>query len=245
MTPPAVRKGKFEHFMKTLIVGHRGDPTHYPDNSLAGILAAREIADMVEIDVRRTGDGVPVLSHDPHVAGTTLVDHDYADLADLDIGDGHRLATLDQILEELGEFPLNIELKNSIDDPDFDPTHAFAVEVAGRARDIDLITSFDWDAVEAVKAAHPHLTTGLLLDADQTLDAGARAAGEGGHRAVSVHWSTLAGEPAARVASLGELQVYVWTVNDRSVAAILAEAGVTGLITDDPSGIRTALEETT
>ncbi|MDH3707216.1 MAG: glycerophosphodiester phosphodiesterase, partial [Acidimicrobiia bacterium] len=43
------------------VIAHRTCPLDGPENSLAGIATARELgADLVEIDVRRTADGVPV-----------------------------------------------------------------------------------------------------------------------------------------------------------------------------------------
>ncbi|MFJ2787905.1 MULTISPECIES: glycerophosphodiester phosphodiesterase [unclassified Streptomyces] len=46
-------------------VGHRGDPYHVRENTLRSISSAVERgADAVEIDVRLTKDGVPVLLHD-------------------------------------------------------------------------------------------------------------------------------------------------------------------------------------
>ncbi|MEU3249543.1 glycerophosphodiester phosphodiesterase [Streptomyces sp. NPDC006997] len=46
-------------------VGHRGDPYRFRENTLASLASAiRRGADAVEIDVRLTRDGVPVLLHD-------------------------------------------------------------------------------------------------------------------------------------------------------------------------------------
>ncbi|WP_079023180.1 glycerophosphodiester phosphodiesterase [Streptomyces odonnellii] len=46
-------------------VGHRGDPYRFRENTLASVRSALERgADAVEIDVRLTRDGVPVLLHD-------------------------------------------------------------------------------------------------------------------------------------------------------------------------------------
>ncbi|MFD9301131.1 glycerophosphodiester phosphodiesterase [Streptomyces sp. NPDC060048] len=52
--------------MRTLTaVGHRGDPYRVRENTLASIRSAFDYgADAVEIDVRMTRDGVPVLLHD-------------------------------------------------------------------------------------------------------------------------------------------------------------------------------------
>lgn len=49
-----------------LAVAHRGDPYHYRENTLPSLRSAlRKGADAVEVDVRITRDGVPVLLHDP------------------------------------------------------------------------------------------------------------------------------------------------------------------------------------
>ena len=51
-----------------LHIGHRGASAHAPENTLAAIRKAAELgADMVELDVRMSADGVPVLAHDAEV----------------------------------------------------------------------------------------------------------------------------------------------------------------------------------
>ncbi len=48
-----------------LIIGHRGFASRFPDNSLAGVVAAVEVrADGVEVDVRPCADGTWVCHHD-------------------------------------------------------------------------------------------------------------------------------------------------------------------------------------
>ena len=47
------------------LVGHRGYPECYPENSLAGCLAAAENgASGIELDIQMSKDGVPILLHD-------------------------------------------------------------------------------------------------------------------------------------------------------------------------------------
>ena len=54
---------------RRFVVAHRGDRSRAPDNSLAALeLAVKAGADMVEVDVRRTADGVCVLCHDDIVS---------------------------------------------------------------------------------------------------------------------------------------------------------------------------------
>jgi Glycerophosphoryl diester phosphodiesterase len=47
------------------IVGHRGYPAKYPENTVMGFQAAIALGvDAIELDVQLTGDGVPVVLHD-------------------------------------------------------------------------------------------------------------------------------------------------------------------------------------
>lgn len=49
-----------------LAVAHRGDPYHFRENTLPSLRSAfAKGADVVEVDVRVTRDGVPLLLHDP------------------------------------------------------------------------------------------------------------------------------------------------------------------------------------
>jgi glycerophosphoryl diester phosphodiesterase len=59
--------------MPPVIIAHRTSPLDAPENSLAGIRRSGELgADYVEIDVRRTRDGVAVMLHDALLLRTTL-----------------------------------------------------------------------------------------------------------------------------------------------------------------------------
>jgi len=68
------------------VIGHRGWPTRYPDNVIEGIAAALEVADMVEVDVRVSGDHHLVLSHDAALGGLPVVETPWAILAGVDLG---------------------------------------------------------------------------------------------------------------------------------------------------------------
>lgn len=58
--------------MPPVIIAHRTSPRDAPENSLAGIRRSAELgADYVEIDVRLTRDGVPVMLHDALLLRTT------------------------------------------------------------------------------------------------------------------------------------------------------------------------------
>lgn len=222
--------------MRTLIVGHRGNPVAHPENSIAGILSAREHADMAEIDIRPTADRRLALSHDPVHHGRVIVEHPLADFPDL--------GTLDGLLGVVGEFPLNIEIKNWPDDPDFDSEFGFALDVGRRARSIDLITCFHWPTVAAVRRAGTDAATGVLVDRGGDLEAALTTARTEGHQAIAPHW-TLMDDAVGVVEAAGDIDVNVWTVNNEDVARRLIAAGVNAIITDDPAGMRALAADST
>lgn len=54
-------------FLDNGVTGHRGDPQHFPQNTISGFTGAIKLdCDWVETDLRLTGDGRVVLSHDHH-----------------------------------------------------------------------------------------------------------------------------------------------------------------------------------
>jgi glycerophosphoryl diester phosphodiesterase len=97
--------------MHTILIGHRGEPESFPENSLAGFEAVlRAGAACIETDVQITADGVPVLCHDPDVLKATGHDYvvmrtDYATLGELPAGYPARFGAqfADARLARLGE----------------------------------------------------------------------------------------------------------------------------------------------
>jgi glycerophosphoryl diester phosphodiesterase len=94
-------------------VAHRGDPYRVRENTLASLRSALEQgADAVEIDVRLTRDGVPVLLHDSTLK--RLWDHDrplsalsYDEVRGLTAGG---VPTLEQAMEVLAERRVMVDL---------------------------------------------------------------------------------------------------------------------------------------
>lgn len=67
--------------MTVLAIAHRGEPVGHRENTAAAVEAALQAgADMVEIDVRLTRDGFPVLLHDADLGRLWGVDRPLADL---------------------------------------------------------------------------------------------------------------------------------------------------------------------
>lgn len=217
-------------------MAHRGWPTRYPDNTLAGVLAAAGVADMIEVDVRRSGDGKLLLAHDPTIAGRPVTSTSWSELCELDVGYGHHPALLDEVLAAIPEVPTQIEVKNFPYEPGFEPDHRLALEAAARARPFDIVTSFNRTTIEAVRRDFDDVATGLAIGFPAELDEAARYCEREGHRAL-VPAAGLIAEPLFEIG----VEVYPWTVNDSDIARELVEAGVSGIITDDPGAIAHAI----
>lgn len=64
-------------FSDAVLVAHRGDAAHYPENTLAAFARAAELGlRHVELDVQVTRDGVPIVLHDTTLARTHGLDAD-------------------------------------------------------------------------------------------------------------------------------------------------------------------------
>lgn len=222
-----------------LIYGHRGASAHVRANTVEAYALAVELgADGVELDVRPSRDGVIVIHHDdrPSPGAPPFVDLDFSEIR----ATTPWVPTLDEAWDAIGPTALlNIEIKNDEREADYDPTHRMAAAVADwlaahETGDRVLVSSFNRSTLAMLKSLAPGVPTGQLagvgLEPAMVID---EARGDG-H--VSVNLSLARTLPdAQRIAeAAGDLAVLVWTVNEPDHAIALAEAGVSGIFTDDP-----------
>ena len=223
-----------------VVVGHRGAPLRARENTPeAFALAAAEGATWVELDARRSSDGVVVVHHDPHTPdGVALVDRDAAELHT------HGVHTLADVLAGLpAGLGVDVELKNLPGEPDFDGDDGL-VELVADVLGPHLETrplctsSFNPATVAALAARLPDVPAGLLFLPTMSLSAAADYALGAGARLLCPH-ETCAGldpEGVADVRARG-LAILVWTVDGLERAAALADSGVDALCTNDPAGV--------
>ncbi|MBM3673605.1 MAG: glycerophosphodiester phosphodiesterase [Actinobacteria bacterium] len=225
---------------RPLVLGHRGAPRLARENTLEAFVAARELgADGVELDVRATSDGALVVHHDAAAEGLgVLAEHSLAEI---------RVAlpfvpTLEEVFEACTGMLVNVEIKNSPADADFDPEERVAAAVvelvrAGGLYATVLVSSFHLPTIDRVHALDPDLATGYLFVLEPTVLEGAEVAAAHGHRAIHPFFGVLAVEAAStavRRAHERGLDVNVWTVNGEDDIARLAAAGVNTIMTDLP-----------
>lgn len=212
------------------VVGHRGNPARFPDNSLAGISSGLDLVGSVEIDIRLSADGRLVLSHDPEWDGRSIVESDFGEL--------EGLVLLDEVMALGG--CLDLEVKNLPGEPGFDPDGLLARQVAVRAGPCDIVTSFYWPDMDLIRARAPGVATGLLAGKHASPAETIAHAAEAGHLTVGLHVSSIDRE-TVDLADRAGTRVMAWTVNDLRTVEKLSEWGIAAIISDDPLAISRCL----
>jgi glycerophosphoryl diester phosphodiesterase len=230
---------------RPLVLGHRGASRRAPENTLAAFATARALgADGVELDVRRTADGVAVLSHDAALDDYGLLrERPFAQLraARPDV------PTLDEALAQLSGLLVNIEMKCLPWDPDPDPDGevpalVLASIVAAGAHETVIVSSFDLGALGSMRALDARIPTAWLTHRQEVAKATPLAVERG------VAWlhpdrNAVFADVDASVQLVHDagLRIDVWTVNEPDDVRALAAAGADALITDVPDVALAAL----
>lgn len=222
-----VRSG---HNRRMLVIGHRGASAAAPENTVeAFVLAAKMGADGVELDVRLAPDGRLIVKHDPLPHGGPE-----DDAAGADVLDG--FPVLSTILAACGDLLVNVEIKNSIDEDDHDPSRAVVEPTIAEMRLHGaparwIISSFDWATIERCRVVASDIATAfLVVDATDAIIARTAAAG---HLAIHPWEPSVTTQMVERAHAAG-LAVNTWTCNDADRLVELEAMGVDGVCTDVP-----------
>jgi glycerophosphoryl diester phosphodiesterase len=244
---------RFSDFPSATLVGHRGDPRRHPENSISGFVAAIEAgADAVELDVRLTADGVPIVLHDADVGRTTggrglVHDLQLEEVRGLRLaGDGGEgVPTLGEAVRAVDAAGggLDIEIKNLPGDPAYEPDRERALE--GSLAELDasrfsgpvVISSFNPSTIRRCRALAPGVATGLLvIDAVEPRHA-LDAADVDGHTFVlpSVGSLAKAGRSLIEDAHERGVRVGAWNADDEATVRWLLEWEADAIATNDPA----------
>jgi glycerophosphoryl diester phosphodiesterase len=232
-----------------LVIAHRGASEAAHENTLAAFEMAIEMkADAVEMDVRRTADGMIVVHHNQRVrrSRSPLSKSTFAHSLMAARKAGYRLPTLEEALKLCqGRIAVDIELKER-------GYEEAVCELVTDYFESDhvIIKSFFDSVVTAVKRTRSDLAAGLLLGSGSRLRkknerTGVRAETRlrrCGADFVSPHFSLARKRFIERMHDLG-LPVLVWTVDDKKRAVRLASRGVQAIITNKPDQMIDALRQ--
>jgi glycerophosphoryl diester phosphodiesterase len=217
---------------RPVIIAHRGASFYYPENTLDAFEAAIDMrAEMVELDVRRTYDGVLVVHHDQDLAGTMIMDMTIAELKDKEPD----IPTLAETLELCsGRIPPDIELKEAGYEE-----QALETVLGILEPESFIITSFFDNVLGKIKALNPDVRTGLIIGNKPRWQMIARLfpgyrARRAGADVLIVSQRLLKFGFLSTTKKLG-LPVWVYTVNDRKeLWELITDGRVTGIFTDRP-----------
>ena len=187
---------------------------------------------MVELDVRRTADGQLAIHHDAHLAdGRTICELVAADLPS-------DVPSLAEAIEACGSMGVNVEVKSSARDPDFDPARSVAADVAALVGsrglyDRILVSSFDVGSLSRVREVDPRVATAWLTMVVPDPAAVVASLVAEGHRALHPYDPIVDVTLVAACHTAG-IEVNVWTVDDPVRMAELVALDVDGICTNVP-----------
>ena len=217
-------------YLSVNVIGHRGASGAEQENTVEAFRRAAAMgADAVELDVRRTSDGVLVVHHDAHLPAGAIVQLRVGELP-------AHVPTLAAALDACHGMWVNVEIKNDEREPDFDPTDSIADETIAHllARDEDerwLISSFRLATIDRCRALAPQIRTAWLVGRTPT-DAVA-ALTQRGHAALHPWVERLERATIDECHDAG-IEVNTWTCDDPARMAELIDWGIDGICTNVP-----------
>ena len=228
----------------TSVFAHRGAHLSERENTLGAFRDAVVLGvDGVELDVRRTKDGVLVVHHDPTIDEVALAHTRARDLPPY-------VPTLEEAMNALTGVTINVEIKNSksAKEPTYDDTGAFVREVLDFLHGADvassvIISCFDLTTCAQVRDYDLEMRVGWLIF-DVLLESALTKAHVLGLNAVNPYVTLVSAEAQRHANDLG-LDLNVWTVNEPEDIAAMAALGVASIITDQPAlALRLVAKET-
>ncbi len=215
-----------------LLLGHRGCRGEFTENTFAAFDHALESGcDGFELDVRLTADGVPVIWHDARLRGRFVSRQSFAGLRERCAVAGRRsgaveLCELEAVLARYRQVAwIDVELK----------VRGLETLVAGLLRRYRpakgfVVSSFRPAMLREVHRVDAGLPLGYIFD---------RMPGERSWKELPIEFV----KPSARLVTAARvrefhgagLKVLTWTVNYPATARRMSEAGVDGMIGDDPA----------
>jgi glycerophosphoryl diester phosphodiesterase len=217
-----------------MLLGHRGCRGTYTENTFAAFDYALESGcDGFEFDVRRTADGVPVVWHDARLRGRFISRVEYGTLRERCLSERRlprrpaiALCELEAVLARYAPVAwMDIEVK----------VGGMESLVAGLVRRYPpargfVISSFRRRVLLELHRIDPLLPLGFIFD---------RMPRATVWRALPVEYvmpkATLVTAALVRQFHTEGKKVVTWTVNQASAMRLLGEAGVDGMIGDDPA----------
>ena len=225
--------------IRTSVMAHRGASRAERENTVAAFRKAADLgSDAVELDVRRTADGVLVVHHNSHLEDLRLIAA--TPVAELP----EHVPTLGAALDACAGMWVNVEIKNDPNEADFDPDDSIADETIAHllVRGDDdrwLISCFRIETVDRCRMLAPSIRTAWLCSG---IPPGTAALlKERGHSALHP-WVAIVTPDAIDECHAAGIEVNTWTCDDPARMAELIDWGIDGICTNVPDVALAVLE---
>lgn len=217
------------------IIGHRGARGMEPENTLRAVRAGMACADYVEVDVRLSLDGIPVVMHDPLLDRTTngtgpVNEYTKETLQTLDAGDGEKIPTLEEVCSLVaGHCGLFLEIKEP-------GSEGPVCRVLKKKMPERLyIVSFHPESIVSMQRLLPGVNTGIIVSR-HLADPPGVAAGLG-VPAILLEFGLLTRDLIEECRKR-EIALISWTVNKPEEFRKADDLNIDGIVSDHPCRAR-------
>lgn len=228
-----------DNFSRNKVVAHRGAWKHHAgsQNSLTSFRdAVRLGCEGSEFDVWLSSDGVPVLSHDPHIGGKVVEETTLAELKKVELKNGEVVPTFEEYIQEgmkQNTTRLVLELKPSKVSKERGQQLAQACMDLIRKYKCEgwmLYISFDYDICKKVVAIDPFAKVAYLNGEKSPAELAADKIW-----GFDYNWKVIDKDMNIfKEARKHNVTVNIWTVNDAKQMETYLAAGADFLTTDEP-----------
>lgn len=240
-----------ERILKEMkIIAHRGASSYKTENSKAAFEAAVDMnVDGIELDIRLSKDGTPIIHHDPTINrlsnGKGFVHHfTLEELREFTfkkktfpLHKREKIVTLEEFFIFMKDFPdieLHIEIKNNpIIDDDLEEK-ALQLSSDYHMEERIIYSSFDHQSLKRLYDLEPTVKIGLLIETN--LVGLFKYTEQTGMPIYSIHPKHhIVTKQMVQEAHRHNILVNPYTVNSKRTARKLKKMGVDGIITNNPN----------
>ena len=237
--------------MSPAIIGHRGAAVEAPENSMAALELAMSLgADALELDVRRSADGVLMVIHDPDLHRTSdrqgritelrfeqIRQADLSRASDTDLPEWPERLVVPTLKEVFERFP-GVEITVDVKEPADGGEVVRTIEAFGRVAQTILYVDGGTETpsfrgYEGRRATSVAQAARLAADPSWLRRAPERGLPEVVHTPLQEAGRSLVSADLVKAIHDSGRAIQVWTIDDLPVMEWLADCGVDGIITND------------
>jgi len=223
------------------VIAHRGFADKNIENSIQSIKSASKYSDIIEIDVRVSKDGVPVVFHDTHIDDKTnssglISEQTYEDIIETKIENSEEtIPTLSSVLDATSK-PVLVELKSKrCIEKIYSICSSSTVSIQYQSFNPSILKEIP-DSVDKflLIPLEEHLSiNGISKNSITNIDEAIQFAEREQLTGLSIHYDFCSKEKVQKI-KLRDFSIYIWTINNSTMGDKISQFNVDGIITNHP-----------